>query len=77
MIDNNENESGWSHRYKLNRTRPEHGYRYTKYKMCLNALIVICAYTEVRNVIQTEILHLITICKYLYIKLNNWIHKCN
>ena len=24
-----------SHRHDINRTRPRHGYKYTKYKMCL------------------------------------------
>ena len=25
-----------SHRYDINRPRPSHGYKYTKYKMCFN-----------------------------------------
>ena len=31
-----------SHRYNINRPRPRHGLKYTKYKMCLNIIMVIC-----------------------------------
>ena len=31
-----------SHRYDINRTRPRHGYEYTKYKMCFSMMIVMC-----------------------------------
>ena len=31
-----------SKRYDLNRPRPRHGHRYTKYKMCVNIMMVIC-----------------------------------
>ena len=31
-----------SKRYDLNRPRPRHGHKYTKYKMCLNIMMVIC-----------------------------------
>ena len=31
-----------SHRYEINRTRPKHGHRYTKYKMCLSMIMVMC-----------------------------------
>ena len=30
-----------SHRYNINRPRPRHGHKYTKYKMCLNIMMVI------------------------------------
>ena len=30
-----------SRRYDINRTRPRHGYEYTKYKMC-PSMMVIC-----------------------------------
>ena len=29
-----------SHRSNINRTRPRHGHKYTKYKMCLTMMIV-------------------------------------
>ena len=31
-----------SHRYDINRTRPRHGYEYTKYEMCFSMMIVMC-----------------------------------
>ena len=31
-----------SHRYDINRCRPRHGHKYTKYKMCLSTMMVIC-----------------------------------
>ena len=31
-----------SHRYGINRTRPRHGQKYTKYKMCLSMMMVMC-----------------------------------
>ena len=31
-----------SHTYEINRTRPRHGHRYTKYKMCLSIMMVMC-----------------------------------
>ena len=31
-----------SHRYDINRPRPRHGQRYTKYKMYLSIMMVIC-----------------------------------
>ena len=29
-----------SHRSNINRTRPRHGHKYTKYKMCLTMMMV-------------------------------------
>ena len=31
-----------SKEYDLNRPRPRHGRKYTKYKMCLSVMMVIC-----------------------------------
>ena len=31
-----------SHRYDINRPRLRHGHKYTKYKMCLSIMMVIC-----------------------------------
>ena len=31
-----------SHRYYINRPRPRHGHKYTKYKMSLSIMLVIC-----------------------------------
>ena len=31
-----------SHRYDINRTRPTNGHKYTKHKMCLSIMMVIC-----------------------------------
>ena len=42
MINDNENEAGNEKQiaqYDINRPRPRHGHKYTKYKMCLNVCI--------------------------------------
>ena len=31
-----------SQRYDINRSRPRHGHKYTKSKMCLGVMMVIC-----------------------------------
>ena len=31
-----------SQRYNINRRRPSHGHKYTKYKVCLSIMTVIC-----------------------------------
>ena len=31
-----------SHRYAINRARPRNGYKYTKCKMCLSMMTVMC-----------------------------------
>ena len=37
-----------SHRYDIN--RPRHGHRYTKYKICLNTMTVICMKQHLSNI---------------------------
>ena len=39
-----------SHRYAINRPRPRHGYKYTKYKMCLSILMDICIKQQLSNI---------------------------
>ena len=41
MISYNENQAE-NDRYDINKTRLRHGYKYTKYKMCLSMMMVIC-----------------------------------
>ena len=36
-------------RYDINRHRPRHEYKYTKYKMCLSIMMVICIKQHLRN----------------------------
>ena len=31
-----------SHRYDINRTRPRYSYNYTKYKICLSMMMIMC-----------------------------------
>ena len=38
------------HRYHLNRTRPLHGYRHTKYKTCLTIMVLICIRQHLSNI---------------------------
>ena len=39
-----------SHRYDINRRRPRHGYKYTKYKICLHILMNICIKQHLNNI---------------------------
>ena len=39
-----------SNRYDINRPRPRHGHKYTKYKMCLYIMIVICIKQHLSNI---------------------------
>ena len=39
-----------SHRYDINRPTPRHGYKYTKYKMCLSIMMVICIKQHQSNI---------------------------
>ena len=39
-----------SQRYDINRSGPRHGQKYTKYKMCLNIVIIICITQCLSNV---------------------------
>ena len=36
--------------YNINRTRPRHGHRYTKYKMCLRMMNVMCNKQHLSNI---------------------------
>ena len=35
--------------YDLNRRRPRHGHKYTKYKMCLSIMMFICIKQHLSN----------------------------
>ena len=39
-----------SHRYDINRPRPRHGHKYTKYKMCLTIMMVMCIKQHLSNI---------------------------
>ena len=39
-----------SYRYDINRPRPRHGDKYTKCKMCLNTMMLICIKQHLRNI---------------------------
>ena len=38
-----------SHRYDIIRPRPRHGHKYTKYKICLNIVLVLCIKQHLSN----------------------------
>ena len=38
-----------SHRYDINRPRPRHGHKYTKYKRCLSIMMAICIKQHLSN----------------------------
>ena len=37
-------------RYDMNRPSPRHGHKYTKYKMCLSIMMVICIKQHLSNI---------------------------
>ena len=37
-------------RYNINRLRPRHGHKYTKYNMCLDMIMVICIKEPLSNI---------------------------
>ena len=39
-----------SSRYDINRPRCRHGHKYTKYKMCLDIMMVICIKQHLSNI---------------------------
>ena len=39
-----------SKRYDLNRSGPRHGHKYTKYKMCLSIMMIICIKQHLSNI---------------------------
>ena len=39
-----------SHRYDINRPRPRPGHKYTKYKMCLTIMMVMCIKQHLSNI---------------------------
>ena len=39
-----------SHRYDINRLRPRHGHKFTKYEMCLSKMMVICIKQHLSNI---------------------------
>ena len=47
---NNKRYSKILHRYDINRARPRHRHKYTKYKMCLNVMMVICIRQQLSNI---------------------------
>ena len=50
MINDNENEAeNKSHRYDINRSRPRHGHKYIKFKMCLGIMMVKCIKQHLSN----------------------------
>ena len=42
-----------SHRYDINRIRRRHGHKYTKYKTCIDIMIVICIKQHLSNILSS------------------------
>ena len=42
-----------SHVYSINRYRPRHGQKYTKYKMCLRLMMIICIKQHLSNILSS------------------------
>ena len=36
--------------YNINRPRPRYGHKYTKYKMCLSTMMIICIKQHLNNI---------------------------
>ena len=83
MIDYEENEAKMKnrlHSYDINRPKPRHGLRYTKYKMCHNKMMVICFRKHLNNIwssTQENVKHLWcwVEAKYFLLKkaFNSWL----
>ena len=39
-----------SHRYDINRPRPRYRHKYTKYKVCLSIMMVMCIKQNLNNI---------------------------
>ena len=39
-----------SHKYGINRSRPRHGHKYTKYEMCFSTMMDICIKQHLTNI---------------------------
>ena len=39
-----------SHRYDINKPRPRHEHKFTKYKMCFRIMMVICIKQHLSNI---------------------------
>ena len=39
-----------SHRYDINRLKPRHGQKYTKYKMCMDMMMLLCITQHLSNI---------------------------
>ena len=39
-----------SHRYDINKPRPRQGRKYTKYKMCLSMMMIVCIKKHLNNI---------------------------
>ena len=39
-----------SHRYNINRFRARHGHKYSKYKMCLSVMMLLCIKQHLSNI---------------------------
>ena len=39
-----------SHRHEINRPRPRHGHRYSKYRKCNSMMILICIKQHISNI---------------------------
>ena len=53
MINDNENEAGNEKQitgYDLNRPRPRHGQKHTKYKICLSIMMIICIKQHISSI---------------------------
>ena len=49
-VAENEKEIAWLHRHDIIRRMPRHGHKYTKYKMCLTLMMVICIKQQLSNI---------------------------
>ena len=43
-------KNGLHHRYSMNRTRPRHGHKFTKHKICLSMMMVLCNKQHLSNI---------------------------
>ena len=48
--ENDSKMKNGSHRYNINGTTPRHGHKYTKHRMCLSMMMVMCNKKHLSNI---------------------------
>ena len=53
MLSSNKNNKRYSKKCAKNRPRPRNGHKYTKYKLCLSIMMIICIKQHLSNILSS------------------------